>query len=491
MTWLIDAGLHPRAGAATLAVARDLAARMDFSTGHVRYQLEGMQSRLGMSRATVSRHVAYLRELGALVWVQHGSKANVRRALGLGGYAATATVYGAVIPAVYDEAMGHRIVGSGYAARIVIDLRERPVPVDNSPVDNRSSSGLETPSLNMVRGVGQVQVVDGEESSTSQARKTNGQSRRRKRRLTITGYKIKPGRVELARRMAVSLRPRVNWMQGASYAQLSWVLLDLVAQDWDEAQVYGWLERLGYELGLARRRPRHPHRLIAAALLRMDKAKREHAEQCGPDHEEAAAQAAPPNAAFAESVHQMRSRLAPPQDNGEYPPLSVCPQLPVDVAEMKGRASDDRSFLRYFLKWKGREETLLVCGGEHKDFIDQTLDLARVGRVEPGGGQGGWCRSCRVVMPDGTGFGLDLCEGCSLDPDGHVGDEAQACEGAGASDQEAGSGSFRADRDSPRQADTYAQGAALARAAMRSTVGPSVHRRQACSSAQVSVGVDR
>jgi thiamine biosynthesis lipoprotein ApbE len=65
--------------------------------------------------------------------------------MGLKGYAATATVYAAVIPAVYDHAMGHRIVGSGYTARIVVDQRgqvshplppQAGYPVDNPPVDN-------------------------------------------------------------------------------------------------------------------------------------------------------------------------------------------------------------------------------------------------------------------------------------------------------------------------------------------------------------------
>ncbi|MBW8705742.1 hypothetical protein MBT84_39650 [Streptomyces sp. MBT84] len=157
--WLLAAGLHPRAGATTLRVARDLAARMDYDTGHVIYGLQVMMTTLRLSRPIVARHVAYLRELGALVWVEHGCRANVHRAQGLPGYAGTATVYAAAIPRIYDEAMGYRIVGSGYLSRIIVDLRAtrsapdssrratittapRRGPVDKSAVDNCSSRGL-------------------------------------------------------------------------------------------------------------------------------------------------------------------------------------------------------------------------------------------------------------------------------------------------------------------------------------------------------------
>lgn len=97
--WLIAAGQHPRANATTLAIAQDLKARMDYDTGHARYCLEETAGRLRIDKSTVKRHVSYLRELGALAWVVHGTKTNVRRALGMSGYAATATVYAAVIPA--------------------------------------------------------------------------------------------------------------------------------------------------------------------------------------------------------------------------------------------------------------------------------------------------------------------------------------------------------------------------------------------------------
>lgn len=65
MVWLVAAGLHPKAAATTLVVARDLADRMDYRRGLVMYDLDGTVARTGLSRATVKRHVKILRELGA------------------------------------------------------------------------------------------------------------------------------------------------------------------------------------------------------------------------------------------------------------------------------------------------------------------------------------------------------------------------------------------------------------------------------------------
>ncbi|EDY44965.2 hypothetical protein [Streptomyces sp. SPB074] len=77
--WLVAAGLHPRANTTTLRVAEDLAARMDFVEGLVLYDLDGTAARLDLDRSTVKRHVAVLRQLGALAWVRHGTKRQQRQ----------------------------------------------------------------------------------------------------------------------------------------------------------------------------------------------------------------------------------------------------------------------------------------------------------------------------------------------------------------------------------------------------------------------------
>ncbi|WP_143079014.1 hypothetical protein [Streptomyces monashensis] len=217
----------------TVTVARDLAERMDFDSGHVRYCLEGMVVRLGLSRATISRHVAYLRELGSLVWVERGSRKNVRRVRGLGGYAGTATVYGAVIPAVYDHAQGHTVVGSGYAARIVIDQRgaapvsAEPVEaVDNSPVDNVSSEARETPSRTWVREVGQLKVVGGCHYISRQ-RANRSKPRATHQSIPINGRRRTAGDVRRAERTVRLVRALVSWTQKVPLRRLEYVLRPL------------------------------------------------------------------------------------------------------------------------------------------------------------------------------------------------------------------------------------------------------------------------
>ncbi|MEU1908454.1 hypothetical protein [Streptomyces hygroscopicus] len=269
ITWLIASGLHPKANATTQRVAELLAADMDYDTGHVIYRLEHRAAQL--SRATIARHVAYLRELGALAWVEHGSRTNRRRLMGLTGYAATATVYAATIPPAYDHAMGHRIVGSGYEARIVIDQRGQtpsstPKPVDNPPVENPGTEGRETPSLTWGKEVGQVQVVGGV-TTTAQARPANSTKPTRPKKPTILGRKVTAAAIQRARHIARWARPLVNWLQRASHDQLSWVLLDPVLDGRDEQDILAWLSALGRVSHDGHTwRPAKPHRVIAAAL---------------------------------------------------------------------------------------------------------------------------------------------------------------------------------------------------------------------------------
>jgi len=281
--WLIAAGLHRKANATTVRIAEDLAARMDYTTGHVRYCLDEIVARTGISRATVKRHVSYLRELGALAWVQHGTRANIRRAMGLKGYAATATVYAAVIPPVYDYAMGHTIIGAGYTARIVIDQRGTTKPVDNSPVDNSSSQGLEPPSLTWVKEVGQVEVVGGVTTTAKRQRNkptpSKSTSKSRRKRATILGATVTAAGMQLGDKLARALRRRVPWVRRASHNELRWVCADMGEQRWTEDQAV----RFVVETGFAHRvdftwHPASPHRLIAAAL-RADDERRQQLRQ--------------------------------------------------------------------------------------------------------------------------------------------------------------------------------------------------------------------
>jgi hypothetical protein len=248
VVWLIAAGLHPRANATTQTIADDLAQRMDYDTGHVRYCLDEMADRLGLSRATVKRHVGYLRELGALAWVQHGTRHNIRRALGLKGYAATATIYAATIPPMYDHAKGHTIVGTGYRARIIVDYRNTPKPVDNPPVDNSGTAGLEPPSLTSVEEEGKLKVVGGcnytsqasrdRESPTRPASKTNRSSN------SGTGTGRHALQVAQDILIARQVRPLVNWTQREGLRRLAFALRPLIDRGLDAYGIAGFLNGL-------------------------------------------------------------------------------------------------------------------------------------------------------------------------------------------------------------------------------------------------------
>ncbi|MGW6207519.1 cell wall protein [Streptomyces sp. NPDC055089] len=250
MVWLVEAGLHRRAGVTTLAVARDLAGRMDYRLGFVLYDLEGTAARCGVSVATVKRHVRVLRELGALVWRRHGTKRNLH----LPGrrYAGTATVYAATIPAVYDAAMGHRLEGAGYEARVVgvTDAgRERAVeavrastrPVDNPPARKRGSGGRAPHSSGRHH---HVPGADVEEKGNY----TSGRS---------------PLRVARDIAVARQVRPLVGWTQREGLRRLAYALRPLIDRGLDALAIAA--ELCGLAAGW---RPVRPAAWITAALGR-------------------------------------------------------------------------------------------------------------------------------------------------------------------------------------------------------------------------------
>lgn len=221
VVWLVEeAGLHPRAGEATLRIARDLAGRMDYSAGTVLYDLDGTASRCGLSRASVKRHVGYLRELGALVWVRHGSRRNLR----LPGrpYAGTATIYAATIPYAYDRAHGNRIEGQGFGARVVAVS-----PVHTSAADDPGSRVPEPQSL-AARPCKPVVEVDGRFKDTPRRRA-------RPRTASRPGNSTPRSPLQVADgiRIAAHVRPRVPWTQGEGLRRLAYALRPLIDQGLD------------------------------------------------------------------------------------------------------------------------------------------------------------------------------------------------------------------------------------------------------------------
>ncbi|WP_101253843.1 cell wall protein [Streptomyces barkulensis] len=265
--WLVDAGLHPRASATTVRVAEDLARRMDYIEGRAIYDLAGTAARLGLSEPTVKRHVRILRELGALVWLEHGS----RRNLHLPGqkYTATATVYGAAVPLCFDEAMGHRLEGAGYSDRRVVGVtgagRERSVAEAQRAAD-ACRPAHDPPSPGGYRGVGKAGVSGGVKDppraacpTASSPKKTT--SRRR------TGRSTGRPAWQVARDIAIArqVRPRVAWTQREGLRRLAYSLRPLIDAGLNAEAIAVELHSWWLDW-----RPQQPAGFITAELRRRD-----------------------------------------------------------------------------------------------------------------------------------------------------------------------------------------------------------------------------
>ncbi len=313
LEWLVAAGLHKEAGPTTVVIAEDLSSRMDYRRGLVLYDLEGTARRTGTSPATVKRHIRVMRELGALVWLVHGSKRNI--AAPGEPYMATATIYGAVIPAVYDEAMGHRLAGSGYEGRVcgVTEAgRERAVaqakvrsearhrgrrraerlrppgrrgartrtacPVDNQAVDNSRSQAREPHSPGRYHRAPAVQV-DGGCKDTSRERATCSTDRRPSFKISYNqdGSRRTASQTQQGIGITQQVRPRVTWTQRASLRELEVALRPFTDAGWDwptiTAELHSW--HLTW-------RPARPAAYIRARL----------AQQATAEHQSAAAELA-------------------------------------------------------------------------------------------------------------------------------------------------------------------------------------------------------
>lgn len=263
VAWLVGAGLHPRAGGTTLAVARDLAARMDHRLGFVLYDLEGTAARCGVSTATVKRHVRVLRELGALAWHRHGSKRNLR--LPGRAYTATATIYAATIPAAYDVAMGHRLDGTGYGARLlgvtdegrVLAVHAAPHPVDNRGTGTVRTAPRAPHSLGSHHDVPSADL-DGGINYTPRANR----SARRVRKGTGPSLRS-PWQVARDIGIARQVRPLVGWTQPESLRRLAFALRPLIDRGLSAHDIAA--ELIGIALD---RRPARPAAYITAALTR-------------------------------------------------------------------------------------------------------------------------------------------------------------------------------------------------------------------------------
>ncbi|MDW4912643.1 hypothetical protein [Streptomyces californicus] len=268
---------------------------MDFQRGIVLYDLDGTARRLRLSRATVKRHVRILRELGALVWLQHGSRRNLR----LPGcpYTATATVYGATIPEAYDNAHGHLLSGDGYTARVVgLTPAGRAKAIAHAR-KSTAGSRREPPSRSNTT---HPLTADERGSSTTTAKPRSDTTARR----SLLGHTVTAAAYRTADRFARALRPLHSWLQRTRIEQLSWVLVDKAAEGATLEQVHAWL----HEINPAHHyrpswRPHRAHAYLAGQLLQdaeRDQQRRQHA--AGP------LPSAPPTEEFTTAVAALQVR---------------------------------------------------------------------------------------------------------------------------------------------------------------------------------------
>jgi len=296
-----------------MAVAGDLARRMDYTRGLVLYDLNGTAGRLGVHPATVKRHVAVLRQLGGLAWHRHGTRTNLH----LPGrpYAGTATIYAATIPSAYDEAMGHRVDGRGYEARVVgvnaagrahaIDEAGRKAfparrPVDNSPVESRSSQPRAPHSLGGSPNVRKVEVSGGLKDTPRTG------AARSKKPIThkISHHRPRRHPLQVARDIALArqVRPLVPWTQCETLRRLAYALRPLIDRGLDAREIAAELHGMAMSW-----RPARPAAYITAHLAQA----REHENALRRERAAREAAARPAgNAAWARAVQQFRDRLA-------------------------------------------------------------------------------------------------------------------------------------------------------------------------------------
>ncbi len=310
-TWAITQRLHPKAGDTTLRVARDLAARLN-ADGHVAYCRDTMFKRLGISRRTLERHIAVLRELGLLVWALHGSRTNTRPA-GSGEWAGTATIYAAVVPRAWDDALGHRVSGHGYHARhIGFTEQGRQLAIADARRRTRPSHRRDTPSCKTNHPRPKAEM-GGKKNNTRAPRSARPRSRRRHE--VPEPYRASTPQAAHAVSVAAWIRPRVPWTQGEGLRRLAFALRPWIATGLSAADIAA-------DLSVWRmpRRPASPASVIMARWSEFAD-QDQPAPTCG--QREEPADAVPPNTAFLEAMETVRTRL-----HSLYPPAEPEPDPP-------------------------------------------------------------------------------------------------------------------------------------------------------------------
>ncbi|AWN24866.1 hypothetical protein [Streptomyces sp. NEAU-S7GS2] len=219
---------HPKANDTTLAVAHDLAASMPASKeGHVAYALGTRHQRLGLARSTVAEHVAILRELGLLAWVEHGCLRNALRtrlghrfAAGV-GYRPTATIYAPCAPPEYDRAHGQLRDGTGYRSRI---RAYTPQGRLQAIANTRARSARRTPSLITRTPYSPTGRREGRKDNAARPPRAATPSPHSAR--STTGFTPRQAAAGITHAQRVRLE--IWWTQGTCLRQLGYALRPLI-----------------------------------------------------------------------------------------------------------------------------------------------------------------------------------------------------------------------------------------------------------------------
>ncbi|MGW0647282.1 hypothetical protein ACWD4T_00505 [Streptomyces umbrinus] len=237
--FMVGAGFHEKAGRTTLRLAKVFAARMHRNKdGHIPFNVDATAHELGLKRRAVFAHARYLRELGLLAYVEHGTKTNVLRtrygaAWTTGhGYRGTATLFAPVAPRVWDQAMGHRIEGTGYTARLIgVTAEGRIQAVDNARRQAAAKNSRRrscTPSVGVPPDGSPLKLVGGNKN-TQRKRTTCPKSPSR----TPAGHKaIAPAECAQNIKIAERLQREVWWLRRGCPRRLAYALRPLISAGW-------------------------------------------------------------------------------------------------------------------------------------------------------------------------------------------------------------------------------------------------------------------
>lgn len=280
--WIAGSGIHqprrgPRFGETTVRIAQLLAELTPCRPG-----IDYLIRRSGLSERTVQYHLAALRDMGLLAYTVRGSRRK--------GATALASEFTRVIPPVFDEALGIRIVGEG-SARRPVGIAEENRGVIAKLAKLAARKRRKTRSKKSRAAGARCTPMQGGYSTGSSAGDTHSPSEKNVasgKSDHPTPKKAKRGprtlnKVGRRRQLGSELVRRVPWLAGAHPARVSWVAKDVADAGWTADEVIAWLDN-GDAPGIVHRPVGFlANRLKGATAIWADPKRRAHAVEAARD----------------------------------------------------------------------------------------------------------------------------------------------------------------------------------------------------------------